>query len=87
MNVLAKDLKKQTELVEQMADGTDRFRQHFHLMPVTGWLNDPNGLCMFQGVCHAFYQYSPFDSECSLKLWAHCHMEYMVDFRQNGADL
>ena len=87
MNVLAKDLKKQTELVEQMADGTDRFRQHFHLMPVTGWLNDPNGLCMFQGVCHAFYQYSPFDAEGGLKLWGHCTSENMVDWRQEGAAL
>ena len=48
MNVLAKVLKRQTELVEQSADGKDRFRQRFHLMPVTGWLNDPNGLCMFR---------------------------------------
>ena len=64
MNVLAKDLKKQTELVEQMASGTDRFRQHFHLMPVTGWLNDPNGLCEFQGVCHAFYQTPKAVSSC-----------------------
>ena len=87
MNVLAKDLKKQTELVEQMASGTDRFRQHFHLMPVTGWLNDPNGLCVFQGVCHAFYQYSPFDAEGGLKLWGHCTSENMIDWRQEGAAL
>ena len=87
MNVLAKKKKKQTELVEQMASGTDRFRQHFHLMPVTGWLNDPNGLCVFQGVCHAFYQYSPFDAEGGLKLWGHCTSENMIDWRQEGAAL
>ncbi len=87
MNVLAKDLKKQTELVERMASRTDRFRQCFHLMPVTGWLNDPNGLCMFQGVFHAFFQYSPFDAQGGVKLWGHCTSENMVDWKQEGAAL
>ena len=87
MNVLAKDLKKQTELVERMASRTDRFRQCFHLMPVTGWLNDPNGLCMFQGVFHAFFQYSPFDAQGGVKLWEHCTSENMVDWKQEGAAL
>lgn len=87
MNVLAKDLKKQTELVERMASRTDRFRQCFHLMPVTGWLNDPNGLCMFQGVFHAFFQYSPFDAQGGVKLWGHCPSENMVDWKQEGAAL
>lgn len=87
MHVLAKDLKKQTELVERMASRTDRFRQCFHLMPVTGWLNDPNGLCMFQGVFHAFFQYSPFDAQGGVKLWGHCTSENMVDWKQEGAAL
>ncbi len=87
MNVLAKDLKKQTELVERMASRTYRFRQCFHLMPVTGWLNDPNGLCMFQGVFHAFFQYSPFDAQGGVKLWGHCTSENMVDWKQEGAAL
>lgn len=87
MNVLAKVLKRQTELVEQSADGKDRFRQRFHLMPVTGWLNDPNGLCMFRGVCHAFFQYSPFDAEGGLKFWGHCTSENMVDWKQEGVAL
>lgn len=87
MNVLAKDLKKQTELVERMASRTDRFRQCFHLMPVTGWLNDPNGLCMFHGVFHAFFQYSPFDAQGGVKLWGHCTSENMVDWKQEGAAL
>lgn len=28
---------------EKMAD--DIYRQGYHLMPPSGWMNDPNGLC------------------------------------------
>ena len=27
----------------------DPWRMKFHLMPPTGWMNDPNGLCQFHG--------------------------------------
>lgn len=42
-----------------------------HLMPPVGWLNDPNGLCQFQGEYHVFYQYSPLDPNGSMKAWGH----------------
>ena len=35
------------------------WRMHYHLMPPDGWLNDPNGLCRYQGEYHIFFQYSP----------------------------
>ena len=38
----------------------DENRLHFHLMPPTGWMNDPNGLCEFQGINHIYFQYTPF---------------------------
>ena len=62
MTALTGDLKRLTETAEKLADGNDSFRQRIHLMPPVGWLNDPNGLCQFQGVYHAFFQYSPFDT-------------------------
>lgn len=37
----------------------DPWRMGFHLMPPTGWLNDPNGLCQLGGTYHVFHQYSP----------------------------
>lgn len=39
----------------------DDRRLAYHLMPETGWLNDPNGLCQFQGLYHIYYQYTPCD--------------------------
>lgn len=57
MNALTRDLEGLTKSAEACADGKDRFRQKLHLMPPTGWLNDPNGLCQFKGIYHAFFQY------------------------------
>ena len=37
----------------------DRWRMGFHLMPPTGWVNDPNGLCQFRGIYRLYCQYSP----------------------------
>ena len=39
---------------ERVAADQDRLK--FHLMPKTGWLNDPNGLCQFNGTYHIYYQ-------------------------------
>ena len=47
----------------------DKNRLHFHMMPPTGWMNDPNGLCEFQGVNHIYFQYTPFLAGWGTKLW------------------
>ena len=64
MNALQRDLKKLVPLVESLGKETvaaDPHRQRFHLQPPVGWLNDPNGLCVYGGQYHAFFQYGPFD--------------------------
>ena len=43
------------------------YAQHFHLTPEQGLLNDPNGLCYFQGYYHIFYQYNPHATDHSTK--------------------
>ena len=42
---------------------SDPRRLRFHLMPETGWLNDPNGLCQLDGQYHIYYQYTPWASK------------------------
>lgn len=54
---------------ERVAADPNRLR--YHLMPETGWLNDPNGLVQIDGVYHIYYQYTPFEPTGELKLWGH----------------
>lgn len=87
MNALTRDLEKLTAMVEKHASKNDLYREQFHVMPPVGWLNDPNGLSQFQGVYHAFFQYSPFDAEGGLKLWGHYTSENMIDWEYQGVSL
>lgn len=87
MNALTRDLIRLTENAEKSAQTDRRFRQKVHLMPPVGWLNDPNGLCQFGGVYHAFFQYSPFNAEGGVKLWGHCTSKDMIEWEYQGAAL
>ena len=74
MNALQRDLKKLVPLVESLGKANveaDPYRQQFHLQPPVGWLNDPNGLCVYGGQYHAFFQYGPFDVTGGVKHWGH----------------
>lgn len=42
-----------------------------HFEPPCRWMNDPNGLCRFQGRYHLFYQFNPFDWNWGPMHWAH----------------
>nr|WP_317401450.1 glycoside hydrolase family 32 protein [uncultured Gemmiger sp.] len=46
-------------------------RPLFHLTPWTGWMNDPNGFCYYQGAYHLFYQYYPYDTVWGPMHWGH----------------
>lgn len=92
MNALTRDLVKLVETAEQNMAAKEKsaggsFREKLHLMPPVGWLNDPNGLCQFNGVYHAFFQYSPFNAEGGVKMWGHYTSENMIDWEYQGTAL
>lgn len=62
----------------------DKYKLGFHLMPPTGWLNDPNGLCQFKGIYHVFFQYSPFDANGGDKFWGHYTSKDMISWNYEG---
>ena len=58
-------------------------RPLFHLTPLVGWMNDPNGFCFYKGQFHLFYQYHPFSRQWGPMHWGHAvsgdllHWTYM----------
>lgn len=53
-------------------------------MPPQGWMNDPNGLCQFQGVYHVFFQYSPDDARGGDKYWGHYQSTDLLHWEYKG---
>lgn len=84
--VFAKDYKnwykENTEYRKQVE--RDPRRLQFHLMPKTGWMNDPNGLCQMNGVYHIFYQHTPFEPTGELKLWGHYTTRDFIHYEDDG---
>jgi len=65
--------------MQARADGN---RLKYHLMPPAGWMNDPNGLCQFQGVYHIYFQYTPFLAGWGTKIWGHYTTRDWMHFRE-----
>ena len=65
----------------------DTWRMGFHLMPPTGWLNDPNGLCQLDGTYHVFFQYSPdWPAPHAPRGWGHFASNDLVHWRAVSRD-
>lgn len=52
--------------------GKKDFRQSLaHAEPPNHWMNDPNGLCFFQGFYHLFFQFNPYGDTWDNMHWGH----------------
>ncbi|MDO5293528.1 MAG: glycoside hydrolase family 32 protein [bacterium] len=88
MNVISRELLKLVTNCEKARVHTEnKYRLKFHLMPPTGWLNDPNGLCQFHGEYHVFFQYTPFDSTGGLKVWGHYVSRDLLNWEYRGTPI
>lgn len=85
---LTVELEKYTSILEQThPDRNDNWRLGYHVMPPVGWLNDPNGLCYFNGAYHLFFQYSPSDPAGALKYWGHYVSQDLLSWEYKGIAL
>ncbi|MBY9078328.1 sucrose-6-phosphate hydrolase [Paenibacillus sp. HN-1] len=63
------------------------WRQSFHVQPITGLLNDPNGFSYFNGEYHLFYQWHPLGPVHGLKYWYHIKSHDLVNWGNMGIGL
>lgn len=66
---------------------TQFWNPQFHVEPERSWLNDPNGLCQFNGRFHAYYQYAPDWPESDLKHWGHLASDDLITWESLGSVL
>ena len=63
----------------------NEYKLKYHLMPTHGgWLNDPNGLCEYNGTYHIFYQYCKEVSGNGDKCWGHYTTKDFVHYNDLG---
>lgn len=73
--------QKQDELRQKISQ--DPWRLTYHLMPETGWMNDPNGLCQLNGTVHFYHQYVPQEaSGGEAPHWGHKTSTDFVSFKE-----
>lgn len=62
-----------------------KWRQNLHIEPPEGWMNDPNGLCFFDGFYHVYFQYSPGTPKGeSTKRWGHYVSADLISWKYKG---
>lgn len=77
------------DYIEKIKKNTENspWRTNFHIEPLHGLLNDPNGFSFFNGKWILFYQYFPFGAAHGLKSWVHTESTDLVHFEPTGTVL
>lgn len=68
----------------QAQAATSHQQMRYHLRPISGLVNDPNGFSYFNGEYHVFYQSYPFGPVHGLKSWVHFKSHDLVHWINLG---
>ncbi len=79
---ILEDPEEIRSLHEQTAGS--RYRLTYHIQPVCGLLNDPNGFLQYDNGWHLFYQWCPWGAVHGLKYWYHVFSEDLVTWKNLG---
>ncbi|MBE5918896.1 MAG: glycoside hydrolase family 32 protein [Pseudobutyrivibrio ruminis] len=71
-----REARKYEEAFEKLIPAEQRPK--FHLSPRVGWMNDPNGFCIYGDKYHLFYQYHPYDAHWGPMHWGHAVSEDLL---------
>ena len=74
-----------TDLYEKIKDS--KYRQKYHVQPVTGLSSDPNGFAYYEGRWHLFYQWCPWGAVHGLKYWYHASSPDLVRWENEGVGI
>lgn len=79
-----KDWDAQTLLDLQAQAATSPYQMHYHIHPLSGLLNDPNGFSYYNGEYHLFCQSYPFGPVHGVKSWIHFASPDLVHWHYLG---
>src|ERR1700709_1373148 len=69
---------------QDMATGVykEQYRPQVHFSPAEKWMNDPNGMVLYKGVYHLFFQYYPNGTTWGPMHWGHAESSDMIHWKQ-----
>ena len=74
--------KAEAGVADFAAKRNNRWYPKFHIASNGGWINDPNGLCYYQGRWHVFYQLHPYGTQWGPMHWGHVSSTDMVNWKR-----